>query len=314
MKVLLPTTTPLDPALPEGALAVPYDPTSPVPAEHRDAEVLVVWLATPEWAAQTARDLPRLRLVQSLAAGTDALAGAAFAPATRICSGVGLHDITVSEHAMALVLAAARRLDIALRATHAHRWANELAEDQPLDNLTELGLIHGSHVVIWGYGSIGTRLGRLLRAFGARVTGIARTAGERDGVRVVTDSSLAEVLPEADVLVSLLPSTPATATIVTADVLALLPRHAWFVNVGRGATVDQMALVRALHDGVVAGAALDVTTPEPLPPDDPLWDAPNLILTPHSAGGRPLGADERIAENVRRLAGGEDLLHEVPRE
>ena len=94
-----------------------------------------------------------------------------------------------------------------------------------------------------------------------------------------------------------------------AAVLDALPDRAVVVNVGRGATVDQAALREALVAGTIGGAALDVTDPEPLPQDDPLWDAPRLIITPHSAGGKPVGADDRIAENLRRLDAGEELLH-----
>lgn len=314
MKILLPDSLSLTPSLPDGVRAVTYSTDAPLPPEHRDAEVIVLWAAAPGWWRENAPHLGNLALVQSLSAGTDAIEAVPFRPEARLASGVGLHDITVAEHALGLILAAARRLDVAAGAVSEHRWARELGENQPLDNANSFTLVHGARVVIWGFGTIGSRLARYLRAMGAQVTGVARTAGERDGFDVVTAESLPALLPETDVLVNVLPSTPETAHAVSSEILALLPRSAWVVNVGRGATLDQVALTEALHAGRLGGAALDVVVPEPLPASDPLWDAPNLILTPHCAGGRPLGASERIAENVRRLAAGEAILQEVTRQ
>ena len=121
------------------------------------------------------------------------------------------------------------------------------------------------------------------------------------------------VLPTADVLVNILPTAPATDRVVDARRLALLPRKAWLVNVGRGSTVDEDALVEALRAGELAGAALDVTRTEPLPVDSPLWDLPNVIITPHGAGGRPLGAAALIAANALALRRGEPLTNVVDR-
>ncbi|ROR97202.1 phosphoglycerate dehydrogenase-like enzyme [Salana multivorans] len=313
MKILLPDSLPLAPELPDDVEVVRYSTASPIPPEHRDAEAIVIWSLTSGWWRENAGLLPNLGLVQSLTAGVDAILAADFRPEALVASGVGLHDVTVAEHALALILAAARRLDVAVRAVGEHRWAAELADAQPLDNATSFTLVHGARVVVWGFGSIGTRLAGLLRALGAHVVGVARTAGEREGFEVVTTDELPRVLGDADVLVAVLPSTPETANAIDADTLALLPTKAWVVNVGRGATLDQAALADALRAGRLAGAALDVVVPEPLPADDELWDAPNLILTPHCAGGRPLGADERIAENLRRWRAGEELVQQVAR-
>jgi phosphoglycerate dehydrogenase-like enzyme len=111
----------------------------------------------------------------------------------------------------------------------------------------------------------------------------------------------------------ILPSTPTTRGVLNADTLAALPRHAWVINVGRGDAVDEPALVAALEAGEIGGAALDVTVAEPLPADSPLWDAPNLILTPHAAGGRPLGGQDLLAENLGNLLAGRPLRHLVVR-
>lgn len=298
MKLLLPTNIPLNPTLPDGVERVDYDVAAPIPAQHRDAEAIVLWAASRPWMAQAAQDLPNLRWIQSLSAGMDAVYAAGFPEEATFHSGSGLHDVTVAEHALGLILAAARHLDVAIRAFDEKRWATELGKDQPLDNSTSFTIVRGSRIVIWGFGGIGKTLAGYLRALGAHVIGVARSAGERDGFEVVTPQDLPRVLADADVLVDILPATPDTTGIVNANVLELLPAKGWLVNVGRGATVDETALIAALRSGTIAGAALDVTRQEPLPAEDPLWNAPNLILTPHSAGGRPLGADQLIAANL----------------
>ncbi len=174
--------------------------------------------------------------------------------------------------------------------------------------------LDGAHVVVWGFGSIAHRLAPLLAALGARVTGVASSAGERAGFPVVTDAELPDLLRTADVLVSLLPALPTTQGALGADLISRLPGHAWFVNVGRGATVDEAALQAALRDGTIAGAALDVFATEPLPEDSPWWGVPNLILTPHAAGGRPQHAEELIEANLDALRTGAPLRNLVERD
>ena len=114
-------------------------------------------------------------------------------------------------------------------------------------------------------------------------------------------------------LIDILPASEQTAGAVGVEAFAALPDHAIFLNVGRGATVDQVALREVLEAGSLGSAAIDVTDPEPLPADSPLWDAPRLLITPHGAGGRPVGADERIAANVRALVEGTEVLHAAAR-
>jgi len=167
--------------------------------------------------------------------------------------------------------------------------------------------------VIWGFGGIAATLAPHLAALGARVTGVARTAGSRHGFPTVTADDLPALLPAADVLINILPATPETERIVDARVLALLPAHAWLVNVGRGRTVDEPALLAALRGGRLAGAALDVFETEPLPPASGLWDEPNVLISPHAAGGRPLGAADRVRENLDALLAGRPLSHVVSR-
>ena len=313
MKVLLPDSLPLDPPLPEGVEAVRYDATTPVPDEHLDAEALVVWGSSTGDLRAVAGRMPRLRWIQTLAAGPDAVLAAGFPDGVLVTSGQGLHDRPVTEHALALVLALLRRLPAALDAQAGHRWADELGGLQPLHPEGAVTTLLDARVLVWGFGSIGQTLAPLLQALGAQVRGVGRSAGERAGFPVVAEDRLEAELRRTDVLVMILPATPVTTHALDAGRLAALPRHALVVNVGRGATVDEPALVAALHEGRIAGAALDVTEVEPLPADSPLWDAPNLLLTPHAAGGRPVGADELVAANLDALLAGRELRNVVER-
>lgn len=313
MKILLPDVLPLEPELPPGAEVVVYDAARPVPEDHADAAVLVSWGHGADVLAENARRLPHLRLVQSLAAGSDALLVAGFDPGVELCSGVGLHNRPVAEHALALILALVRRLPACAAAQAEHRWAREFAGVQPLHPEGPVTTLLDARVLIWGFGGIAATLAPLLDALGAHVRGVARTAGERAGYPVVSVNDLPLVLPETDILVNILPATAATQHAVDADRLALLPDHAYLVNVGRGATVDEEALIDALAAGTIAGAALDVMAEEPLPGHSPLWSAPNVILTPHCAGGRPIGADALITYNVAALVHGTPMRNAIRR-
>lgn len=307
MKLLIPDSISLDLDLPEQVNAVTYAVAEPIPHTHRDAEAIVLWANPTARLLALPQELPQLRWVQGLMAGMDAALAVGFDSRVVMTSGAGLHDGPVAEHTLALVLAAARRLDLAAKAQAESRWdETRLGGNQAL-RTGSFSTLHQSRVLIWGFGSIAQHLAPWLAAMGAEVTGVASTAGERAGFPVITAADLPTELPRTDVLINILPATPATQGIVDAGVLAALPDHAWFINVGRGATVDEHALLQALQQGRIAGAGLDVFRTEPLPADDPLWTAPNLILTPHSAGGRPRNAEPLIARNVRAYLAGAEL-------
>ena len=313
--VLLPSTIPLHPAVPDGVRLVPYDPGRAVPDDLLDADALVVWGNETAHLADAARRMGRLRWVQALAAGPDAVLEAGFAPHVQITSGRGLHDGPVAEHTLALVLACARRVPGLVRAQAEHRWATELGGVQVRqpDDPPTFRTLAGAHVLIWGFGSIAARLAPLLTVLGAQVIGVASTAGERAGYPVITSAEADEALPGTDLLISVLPSTPATRHAIDARVLGRLPAHAWVVNVGRGSTLDEQALLEAVRAERLAGAALDVFETEPLPAGSPLWDEPRVLVSPHAAGGRPVGWQDLVADNVARFVAGEPLRNVVPR-
>jgi phosphoglycerate dehydrogenase-like enzyme len=313
LTVLVPTTVELPAEIPDGARYVAYDPYRPLPDDQLDAEVLVVWGNPDPMLADAARRLRRLRLVQLMSAGSDNAMRAGFAPEVVVAGGQGLHDRPVAEHALTLVLAAARRLHRAFRAQQEHRWDLEIGGLQPEPSPGLFSTLRGARVTIWGYGSIGRTLEPHLSALGATVTGAGRSARREGDVLVIDQADILDQLGRTDVLIMILPSTPQTRGVLDATTLGALPRHAWVVNVGRGDAVDEDALVTALRSEEIAGAALDVTVVEPLPADSPLWDAPNLILTPHAAGGRPLGGMDLLAENLAAFRTGAPVRNVVVR-
>ncbi|KAI5862533.1 D-isomer specific 2-hydroxyacid dehydrogenase [Durotheca rogersii] len=314
MKLLYPTSLKLDVQSLEGFSVdlQPYDvKAAEIPAAHTDAEVLVTWTNSAANLRDAATRLTRLRWVQSLAAGPNDVLAAGFAPTVAVTTGSGLHDRTVAEHALALLLAAARRLD-EMRLWQARRaWPGHLGGAQPDRPAGRFTTLRDARVLVWGYGNIARTLAPHLTALGARVTGVARTPGVRDGVEVHGEAALAELLSQTDALVMILPGSEATRDALNRERLALLPRHAWVVNVGRGTSIDEDALADALEKGDLAGAALDVFKTEPLPAESRLWDAPNLILSPHAAGGRPQDAEALIADNLRRFIAGQPLRNVV---
>ena len=307
--VLVPDTMQEPAPVVPGAEFLRYEAAAPIARD--DADVLVVWGNPGEHIRDAARRMPRLRLVQALSAGTDVVEAAGFAPEVAICSAAGLHDLPVAEHTLALVLAAARSLHVAAQAKVEHRWAGEIGGMQQEPSPGRFTTLRGARVLLWGFGGIAHTLAPHLLALGANVTGAARSARTVDGIRVIAAHDLDTELPHTDVLINILPATPATRHLVNSEVLGRLPHHAWLVNVGRGATVDEDALVHALRAGRLGGAALDVFDTEPLPPESPLWDEPNVIITPHAAGGRPLGSAALVEHNVRALLAGSPLRNRV---
>jgi len=309
VKVLYPTNVAGRPEPPPGVSLVDYDPRA---CDH-DAEVLVSWGSTPELMRSAAAQLSRLRWVQSLAAGPDLEVAAGFAPEVVITSGRSLHDDTVAEHALTLILAGLRGLRQLIPAQAEHRWRSDLGGVRIEGADGRVETLSGANVLIWGFGAIGQHLAPHLTALGASVTGAAREAGERAGYPVIARDDLPAELARTDILVMILPNAPETRAALNAEMLAHLPPRAWVVNVGRGTTVDEDALVEALREGRVAGAALDVFATEPLPPESPLWEAPNVIITPHAAGGRPRAHAALVSENLAALLEGRPLRNTVAR-
>lgn len=271
-----------------------------VVADTRDAEA-VVWLDKDVDALRrTLHD--RVRWVQLPDAGVERWlsAGLIVAP-TAFTSARGCYGPQVAEHAVALLLGLLRRLPECSVLT---AWPTG---DKPWG-----GTLRGATVVLVGAGDIGTHLLALLTPFGAHVVAVTRSGREVPGAaKSVAVGELETVLATADAVVLAAPSTSETAGLVSAARLAVLPPHAVLINVGRGDLVDTDALVIALATGRLAGAALDVTEPEPLPDHHPLWRQAHALVTPHVANPPHLktaALAERVRDNTGRLARDEPLI------
>lgn len=266
----------------------------PVPGDLESIEFFVpTYNAGP--AGALIDRMPALRIVQTLTAGYESVIGH-IRDGMTLCNGRGLHDASTSEHALALILAARRQIPRWVRDGDAHRWDPEIP--------SALG---GSTVLIVGYGSIGVALGRRIEACEARVLKVASRA--RDDIHGVDE--LLALLPDADIVVLILPLTVATDRLFGARELSAMRDGSLLVNVGRGRVLDTEALV-AQRGRILA--ALDVTDPEPLPADHPLWDTPGVLITPHIAGGSALfhpRAVELISQQLRRFDAGEELANVV---
>ena len=268
-----------------------------------DVEVVVLGDELGDDVPGLFKQLPRLKFVQSFSAGVDWLLPL-IPPGVILCSAVGVHDVAVSEWVVAVILAMGHRLPEFLAAQHRGEWDHDIAE--PAESSIHAVDLDGKTVLVVGHGSIGKAVALQLAPVGAKVIGVAQHA--REGVQPV--DALPRLLPDADVVVNLLPSTPDTQMFVDAKFLAQMKPGALFVNAGRGRTVDTDALLESLRSGHIR-AALDVTEPEPLPSEHPLWHAPNVLITPHIAGTveRWEARAYRFAgEQLRRYAAGEPLL------
>ena len=280
----------------------------PADLDRRVGEADVV-LSSGMWRNELIPLAGKLRFIQSISSGTDQYDKAALAAkGIRLASAAGVNARAVAEHAMGLILAMVRRLPEARdnqKSQYFRPMISDLAQRED-----ELG---GKTLVIIGLGRIGGRLARLARAFDMTVIGFRRDpslgAGDADEVRPLTE--LAAVLPRADFVALTCPLTPETAKVINAGSLAAMRKSAFLINAGRGGCVDEAALIAALNEGRLAGAALDCTDPEPALPDSPLWSMPNVFMTPHTGGETTryeANVIEILMDNLGRLWRGETTL------
>jgi phosphoglycerate dehydrogenase-like enzyme len=297
------------------AALAPFDVRVQVIPERRDllasladADVLVA--LAQNWGADCSAALAasKVRWVQFLNAGIDSVQRWGIPKRTTVTTFGGAGAFIVAEHAVQLLLALLRRTPVLLAAQRRGEWA-------PHPTAGAIECLHGQRVAVLGAGHIGRAIARLVLAFGAQPTCVARTA-RRDplGFDVVPLAQVAEVLSRCSAVVVALPLEAETDKLLDAPMLARLPRCAVLVNISRGRIVVTDALAAALRSGALAGAGLDVTDPEPLPKDHPLWQLPNVIVTPHIAWAgaveeRRRAVEAVVLDNVRRYLAGEPLLH-----
>jgi phosphoglycerate dehydrogenase-like enzyme len=271
-----------------------------------EADVLVV---SGLWSNDLLDAAPKLKFIQSIGAGTDQFDRELLRRrGVLLASAQGVNERAVSQHAMALILALARRLPEARDNQAKHSWRGMIADlSQREDELT------GKTLLIIGLGRIGGRLAGLAKAFGMTVIGVRRdpSAGMNGADAVHGMDRLAQLLPQADIVALTCPLTDQTRNIIDAAALALMKPSAVLVNVSRGRCVDEAALIGAMQRGAIHAAALDVTVEEPLDPESPLWAMANVFITPHTAGETRRYEEnvvDILCENLDRLARGESAL------
>jgi phosphoglycerate dehydrogenase-like enzyme len=257
--------------------------------------------------------LTRLQWVQAPAAGVAHLLSAELAASPIVLTSArGVRARAIAEHVMLVALALARQLPLVMRRQSERVWA--------LDEIETAGTVrtlNGRQMGIVGLGSIGSEVARLAAGFGMRVVATRKNADRPrpEGVaEVLRPERLPDLMSASDVIVLSAALTAETRALVNGDVLACVKQGAWLINIGRGQLVDDEALIEALRDGRLGGAALDVFRREPLPAESPYWDLPNVIVTPHLSGAMedywtPLVG--LFAENLRRFEKGQPLINVV---
>lgn len=252
---------------------------------------------------------PKLEWLQLSTAGADPyLKPGVFPAGCALTTATGAYGLAVSEHMLALTFALLRRLNQYIGQQGEGAWRS----------LGDVKSVEGSTVLVMGLGNIGGDYARKVNALGAHVIGLRRHVGEKPDYidELHTNADLDNLLPRADIVAMVLPGGPETAHIMDERRLRLMKRGAYIINVGRGSAIEPNALKKVLREGYLAGAALDVTEPEPLPADDELWRMKNVIITPHVAGHFFLHETvNRIAkiagENLRAWTRGEALRNRV---
>ena len=275
----------------------------------RGSDVLFAWRPRGRLLSETWEHAGDLRWIQSASAGVDSLL---FPELVRshvvVTNARGVFDEAIAEYVLGLILVFSKGLVGVLDAQRRGEWRPR--ETERLEH---------KRVLVAGVGPIGRAIARSCAAMGMQVRGVGRSARPRDDEfrRVFAAEDLAEAVGWADYVVNALPATPDTRHLFDATAFGSMKPGSRFVNVGRGSTVDEAALVRVLEQGRLGGAALDVFEEEPLPPESPLWSMPNVVVSPHMAGdyaGWRESAVELFVRNLERYLTGKPLLNVVDKE
>lgn len=248
-----------------------------------------------------------LKLLQLFSAGTDGYVEN-LPKGTKLANATGAYGLAISEHMLAVMLCLTKNL---------HKYGRNQLEGKWQDE-GKVSAIQDSVCLVVGLGDIGGEFAKRMKALGSKTIGVRRAGTEKpeyvDELYLTQD--LDKLLPQADVVALCLPNTPQTTGIMNAERIALMKKGSVLLNVGRGTAVDQTALIAALERGEIAGVGLDVTNPEPLPSDDPLWHAPNVIITPHVSGANHLSATydkitRIVVENVYAIINHQPIANEI---
>ncbi|MEE3452956.1 D-2-hydroxyacid dehydrogenase [Dialister sp.] len=248
---------------------------------------------------------PNIRWVHSLSDGVEKLLTPSMMERPIILTNShGIHDRSVSEHTLALLLAWYRRIPDAVRHQNAHEWIRPKGIS-----------LFGKTILIVGFGGIGRAIAQRAKVFETRILAVKKhLSDEMFADHVYTQEEIMDVLPKADIIIAALPSTPETEKFFDAEKFRAMKKSALFINIARASVVDEPSLIEALQNGTIAGACMDVFSKEPLPPDHPFWSMENVIMTPHIASMVPDFWDKLtklLETNYVAFAHGEKLLNEV---
>ncbi len=295
----------LDGRLPDGVTAVYYGSGQEALQAVQGAEIAWLDIFSPPGVGPVIEAATEVRWITTLLAGVNNWPLQAIkARGLPLTNGAGINAIPVAEFAVMGVLAMAKNLRELIHAQDRREWVQQVPGT---------GELYGSKALVIGYGSIGREIGQRLRGFGVDVTGVRRTpAGEAD---VIGPQDWRARLGEFDWIVLAAAATGETTRMIGREELGRMKPSAHIVNIARGDLIDQAALIEAVTDRTIAGAFLDVTSPEPALPDDPIWTAPNVVMTSHASGRAQTRATERAAalflENLASYQGGRPLRNLV---
>lgn len=311
MKLILPVeiAEDIEPHLPKETEleVVRVDGDGNLDKDSTDAEIYFSWFYLKPTTLHRVLDAaPLLRWHHAPNAGVNHILTPKYLERNLILTnGAGIHGVPIAEFVITYILAHAKRLAEFYQLHSEHKWQRGL----PLDELTEKTLL------IIGAGGIGQEIALRAKVFGMKVLGSSihpRPLANFD--QVVGANQWQGLLPQADFIVIATPLTPETKGIINLDVLRLFPAHSYLINIARGAIVDEPALIHALENKWIAGAALDTVTTEPLPEESPLWKLPNLLITPHNSGNSPKTQERTFAlflDNLSRYIHGKPLKNVV---
>ena len=278
-------------------------------AKTDDANVLITWPFVDRKLVEFCKTAPSLKWVHAFTTGIDGIVQSELGNLDiRITSTKGIHGDPLSDHVLAFIFSFLRTLPFLRNCQAQREWVHDrkrITADESFDKT----------VGIVGLGSIGTQIARKCKLLGMRVIATKRSPADSEWVDECWGSDgLDRLLEESDFVVLIVPLTPDTTGLIGEKQLRTMKKSAYLINVARGGVVDEAALIRALNENVIAGAGLDVFTVTPLPADNPLWDLPNVIITPHMAAQSPYYLDRAIKviiANLLRFSSGENLLYEA---
>lgn len=294
-------------ALPEAEVVMAETPEE-LKEKGIDPDILITWITGGGHftAEEYCLGCKNLKWIHGLSAGVEGVTYSPLAdkPGLRLTNAKGIHGIPISEHVLGFMLHHARELGRIKENQKTGEWKRFVPDE-----------LYGHTVSILGMGSIASAVAKRAKAFGMTVLGVKRTVVPLENVdEVLPESKMDEAIARADYLVMLLPATPETKGTMSRERFDMMKDGAFFINVGRGVTVDTDALLEALNSGKISGAALDAVDPEPLPADHPLWSMDNVILSPHMSAESPRYMERAFrvfADNVPFFLSGEAMPTEI---